>query len=102
MLVKSNYFRKYAIESATGTTIDNVSLRTMINFVIPLPLLSEQHRIVSKVDELFGICDALKEKIGAAQVVQLHLADALTLSAVEDPKRVIRSRSGGRRPQKGN
>jgi len=73
----------------TGIAITRVTLNKLNSAIITLPPLSEQHRIVAKVDELFGICDALKEKIGAQQVVQLHLADALTLSAVEDPKRVI-------------
>ena len=60
----------------------NLFLGAVSNLFFVIPPLSEQHRIVAKVDELFGICDALKEKIGAAQVVQLHLADALTGAAV--------------------
>ena len=37
---------------------------------------------VTKVDELFAICDALKERINESQVTQLNLADALVDGAV--------------------
>jgi len=36
-----------------------------------------------KVDELFAICDALKERINESQVTQLNLADALVDGAVD-------------------
>jgi len=36
----------------------------------------------AKVDELFAICDALKERINESQVVLLKLADALVDGAV--------------------
>jgi len=34
------------------------------------------------VDELFGICDALKERIKEAQGIQMDLADAVVEGAV--------------------
>jgi len=36
----------------------------------------------AKVDELFAVCDALKERINESQVTQLNLADALVDGAV--------------------
>jgi len=41
-LIKSNYFVHYAGENATGSTIKNVSLKTMREFPVPLPPLSKQ------------------------------------------------------------
>ena len=41
------------------------------------PPLVEQHRIVSKVDELMALCDQLKARLNDAQTTQLHLADAV-------------------------
>ena len=59
LLIKSDYFLDYAVNAATGTTIKNVSLKTMRTFVIPFPPLKEQKRMVSKVYELFAICDTI-------------------------------------------
>jgi type I restriction enzyme S subunit len=53
-----------------------------LNYVIGLPPLAEQHRIVAKVDELMALCDALKARIQDAQTTQLHLADAVVARAV--------------------
>jgi type I restriction enzyme, S subunit len=52
------------------------------NLKIPLPPLSEQHRIVTKVDELMTLCDALKERLKKAQNIQVQLADAIAENAL--------------------
>lgn len=51
-------------------------------FPFVLPPLAEQHRIVSKVDELMVLCDTLKTNLQNAQTTQLALADALVEQAV--------------------
>ncbi|MEJ6011527.1 restriction endonuclease subunit S [Novosphingobium aquae] len=48
------------------------------SFPVPIPPLTEQHRIVAKVDELMALCDALKVGIADAATTQKHLADAIT------------------------
>lgn len=48
-LLKSDYFNKYALAQATGTTIKNVSLKAMNNFPVPLPPLQEQRRMVAEL-----------------------------------------------------
>jgi type I restriction enzyme S subunit len=53
-----------------------------MSFLVPLPPLSEQYRIVAKVDELMALCDTLKARIKDAQTTQLHLADAIVEQAV--------------------
>lgn len=66
-VIKSKYFLDYAFESATGTTIQNVSLKTMREFLISLPNLSEQQIIVEKVNALMGLCDELEREVEAKE-----------------------------------
>ena len=56
-LLHSEYFLQHAKEKATGSTIKNVPLSAMRNFPIPLPPLSEQHRIIAKIEELMPLID---------------------------------------------
>jgi len=68
-LIESNYFLKYALDSATGSTIKNVPLKAMNNFKIPLPPLAEQQRIVEEIERWFTLIDAIeqgKENWGAS------------------------------------
>jgi len=50
--------------------------------LIPAAPLSEQHRIVAKVDELMALCEQLKARLSDAQTTQLHLADAVVENAL--------------------
>lgn len=47
--LNTNYFKKYAVENATGSTIKNVSLQAMRNLLIPIPPEEEQDRIVNTI-----------------------------------------------------
>ena len=55
----------------------NLSMGNISKFLIPIPPLAEQHRIVAKVDELMAICDQLKVKLQQSQETQVQLTDAL-------------------------
>lgn len=59
-IISTKYFLRYAFENATGTTIKNVSLKTMRNLIVPLPPLAEQKRIVEKLDEFLPMITALE------------------------------------------
>jgi type I restriction enzyme S subunit len=50
------------INSVTyGVKMPRVGTDTMINLLIPLPPLAEQHRIVAKIEELLPYCDKLQK-----------------------------------------
>ena len=64
-----------------GNTLNSESLALI---TIPLPPLTEQHRIVAKVEELMALCEQLKARLADAQTTQLHLADAVVENALGD------------------
>ena len=51
-------------------------------FVLPIPPLAEQNRIVTKLDELFALCDQLKSSLSAARQLYERLATTLVEQAV--------------------
>ncbi|EJG0910241.1 restriction endonuclease subunit S [Vibrio parahaemolyticus] len=71
-----------------GTSVPALSQSTLELIVAALPPLSEQHRIVAKVDELMTLCDQLEQQteasIEAHQVLVTTLLDTLTNSADAD------------------
>jgi type I restriction enzyme S subunit len=44
---------------------------------LPLPPLAEQHRIVTRVDELMALCDELENGLREGLVVREQLATAM-------------------------
>ncbi|XCE77646.1 restriction endonuclease subunit S [Mangrovibacter phragmitis] len=65
-----------------GVSQGNLNLSLIRSFLVSLPPRLEQERIVSRVNELFSICDILKSRLLCAQQTQLRLADALTDAAL--------------------
>ena len=60
LILKSEIFKKQIKEKKTGTAVAQMSAKDLQTFVIPLPPLSEQKRIVKRVEELLALCDELK------------------------------------------
>lgn len=52
------------------------------DFLIPIPPLAEQHRIVAKVDELIALCDQLETSLTSADETRKKLLDALLAEAL--------------------
>jgi type I restriction enzyme S subunit len=52
-------------------------------FVVAVPPLPEQHRIVAKVDELMALCDQLAVRLKAARELAAQYATAATEAALE-------------------
>ena len=64
ILMYTDYFLKYAVENATGSTIKNVSLAVMNDFLVPLPPIEEQKRIANEIDRWFAVIDELESNEG--------------------------------------
>lgn len=56
-LFGSDFYRKHIRDLSQGTNINNVKESYITEFVIPLPPLAEQKRIVAKIDELLPLID---------------------------------------------
>jgi type I restriction enzyme, S subunit len=83
MVMKSDRLLDVIYSKSTGTANQaNIGMSAINEWVIPLPPLIEQQRIVSKVDELFALCDGLKERLIKAQTLQNQLAVAVVEQAL--------------------
>ena len=61
----------------------NISLTDTRNFLIPLPPLAEQYRIVAKVDELMALCDRLEASLTTRDETRGRLIEAVLHEALE-------------------
>ena len=59
--LNTEYFKKYAEKNATGSTIKNVSLKSMRELLLPLPPLNEQKLIVEEIEKIFAQIDLLEQ-----------------------------------------
>jgi type I restriction enzyme S subunit len=59
-LINSPFVRQQSADNTQGIGNKNLVLRLINRFIVPLPPLAEQKRIVAKVDELMGLCDELE------------------------------------------
>ena len=81
-------FRRHLQGESIGTTMTNLNQRILLEALIAVPPLAEQSRIVTRVEALMRLCDALEAKgqLEAAQHAQLvsTLLGALTASATPE------------------
>jgi len=64
-----------------GTTVMGIRIEELLSYVIPLPPLPEQHRIVEKVDSLMSLCDELEKRIQKSKEYSEKLMEALIKEA---------------------
>ena len=79
LVLESQYFIDYALQNATGSTIKNLSLKSMNEFPLPLPPLLEQQEIVRRVEQLFKAIDLMGQEYQKASKLCDRLEQA-TLS----------------------
>ena len=81
-LIRSELIQS-VINEAKNSTNDNISMKSIKNFLIPLPPFAEQKRIVAKVDELMLLCDQLEQQTEASIDAHATLVEVL-LSTLTD------------------
>ena len=85
-IVDSGFFVKALRASAddgrlaeyfTGTGIKHFTGKSLAAYLFPLPPLPEQHRIITRVDELIALCDRLEASLATGEDTRRRLLDAL-------------------------
>jgi type I restriction enzyme S subunit len=59
----SPFFQKFIFSSTTGAGREGLPKYNLEQFIIPLPPIEEQNRIVQKLDELMQYCNELEASI---------------------------------------
>ncbi|MFQ1804381.1 restriction endonuclease subunit S [Aeromonas veronii] len=75
--LSSSYFQALAWENSSSTTIAILNKGKWEVQPVPLPPISEQHRIVAKVDELMVLCDQLELRSESQLAAHQTLVEAL-------------------------
>ena len=70
------------LEFAPATAQKNINLEILNAVLIPLPPLTEQRRIVTKVDELMAFCDQLETQLATAETGLSRLLDLVLHKAL--------------------
>lgn len=83
-LMMKTVFIRDQIEKPIRTTtgVKNINSSELSNLKLALPPLLMQKVIVEKTDVLLSFCESLQSRLQSAQQTQLHLADALTETAL--------------------
>jgi type I restriction enzyme S subunit len=86
ILLRSPAIRAALIDSSTQTTnIANISLSRLRPLTVGVPPLSEQSRIVAKVEELMALIAALEAKVGAGDTARGRLLNTLLAALADSP-----------------
>ncbi len=62
--INSSVFKEQVYDNVQGVTRVRTSLVKLREYLVPLPPLSEQKRIVAKIEDVFGALDRIEEMIG--------------------------------------
>ena len=66
-----------------GVGLQHITKPKLEAVVLTLPPLTEQHRIVAKVDELMALCDQLEVSLAIGDDTRRQLLDALLHETLE-------------------
>ena len=75
--LKNRFFQEIVVKKTTGSAVRQMPANVVAEFLVPLPPLPEQHRIVARIDKLMALCDTLEQQIDAATGKQTELLGAV-------------------------
>ena len=59
----SPFLQEQMYKNSKGTTVNTITLEKLKGYVIPFPPITEQHRIVSKIEGLFSLLDNIASSL---------------------------------------
>ena len=59
-MMESELMRSQIRSNSSGTTVATLTMVSMVEYLMPLPPLAEQKRIVQKLEEILPLCERLK------------------------------------------
>jgi len=77
ILMMSKLFQDMLTNKATGMTATGIKAEKLKEILTVLPPLPEQHRIVTKVDELMDLCDRLEQQQIDSNIAHQSLVETL-------------------------
>ena len=77
LLFKTNFARNQLSDQTVGITMSNMSQTALENLTFALPPLAEQERIVKRVEQLLGWCDALEAQLADAERERGRLVESV-------------------------
>jgi type I restriction enzyme S subunit len=77
LFLTSPFGRELIRRFDNGSAQPNLAASSVARYVMPLPPLEEQSRIVTRITELRSFCADLRQRLTASQVTQSHLAETL-------------------------
>ena len=83
-ILETEYFTEYAKNVATGSTIKNVPLAGMRNFLIPVPPITEQHRIILGMVRLSHSIDCYNDAQTKLDLLNNVLNEKLKKSVLQE------------------
>jgi len=67
-----------------GTAVKGIKASRLKRIRVPVPPLTEQERIVARVDELMALCDRLETQLSTAQSETSRLLESVLHHALSD------------------
>jgi type I restriction enzyme S subunit len=79
-----------------GTSVPALNMKKLAQHPIAIPTLSEQRRIVTKVEDLLALCDALERESAGAMAAHQALVEILLATLVNSADAADLARDGAR------
>ena len=84
LLYKSPYCQSHLLSQSVGGTMNNLNQSLLADFLVPLPPLAEQHRIVAKIEELLPKVEEYGKAQEALDKLNAELPERLKKSILQE------------------